>query len=80
MGVGLAQRGGRGGACLPCPSLTTPSHPLQPPKDPNHPKRARSSYQLWVNDKGPEVRAANPNESIGGISRLLGQIWKEVGA
>eukprot|EP00619_Florenciella_sp_RCC1007_P007257 CAMPEP_0205904098 /NCGR_PEP_ID=MMETSP1325-20131115/515_1 /ASSEMBLY_ACC=CAM_ASM_000708 /TAXON_ID=236786 /ORGANISM="Florenciella sp., Strain RCC1007" /LENGTH=197 /DNA_ID=CAMNT_0053269827 /DNA_START=19 /DNA_END=612 /DNA_ORIENTATION=- len=46
-------------------------------KDPKAPTRVRSAYQLWANDTRPELQAANPNASMGDISKLLGARWKE---
>eukprot|EP00621_Florenciella_sp_RCC1693_P010003 CAMPEP_0182543712 /NCGR_PEP_ID=MMETSP1323-20130603/32063_1 /TAXON_ID=236787 /ORGANISM="Florenciella parvula, Strain RCC1693" /LENGTH=193 /DNA_ID=CAMNT_0024754675 /DNA_START=46 /DNA_END=627 /DNA_ORIENTATION=- len=46
-------------------------------KDPLAPTRARSAYQLWANATRGELAAANPDEGMGGISKLLGARWKE---
>lgn len=65
-------------------TLTRLALPTDPPrqakKDPLAPTRARSAYQLWANATRGELAAANPDEGMGGISKLLGARWKETGA
>lgn len=44
-------------------------------KDPNAPKRARSSYLFFCEDERPVIKAANPELKSKEITRKLGESW-----
>lgn len=44
-------------------------------KDPNAPKRPRSAYILFCNDKRAGVREANPDMKMPQIAKELGKMW-----
>jgi high mobility group protein B1 len=46
-------------------------------KDPNAPKRGKSSYFHFADTKRAEIKSANPDWKIGDISKEIGRIWKE---
>lgn len=46
-------------------------------KDPNAPKRGKSSYIFFCVDKRPEVIDANPDMSAKDIIKELGRVWRE---
>ena len=46
-------------------------------KDPNAPKRPRSSYIYFCNDKRSEIKEANPEMSPQAMSKELGRMWSE---
>jgi len=46
-------------------------------KDPNAPKRGKSSYIFFCMDKREEIKEANPDMGAKEIIRELGRIWKE---
>lgn len=48
-------------------------------KDPNEPKRPLSAFFLFSNDKRAEVKAANPESSIGEVGKKLGELWRDLG-
>jgi hypothetical protein len=45
------------------------------PKDKNAPKRPSTSFFIFANQVRSEVRADNPEASIGEIGKILGQQW-----
>eukprot|EP00984_Skeletonema_dohrnii_P016702 scaffold7466_cov119-Skeletonema_dohrnii-CCMP3373.AAC.8 len=47
-------------------------------KDPNAPKKPRSSFMYFSNAKRAEVKVANPDASFGEIGKLLGNEWKKL--
>ena len=47
-------------------------------KDPNKPKRALSAFLFYSNDERPNVRAANPDFSVGEVAKELGRQWGEL--
>lgn len=49
-------------------------------KDPNAPKRPLSSYMLFCQDHRKEVVKDNPKEPVTEIAKILGKMWKKVGA
>jgi len=49
-------------------------------KDPNAPKRPLSSYMLYCQDHRKEVVNDNPKEPVTEIAKILGKMWKKVGA
>jgi hypothetical protein len=57
--------------------MPTPE-PIKPrkAKDPNAPKRPRSAYILFSNDKRTEVREANPDMKMPDVAKELGNMWK----
>ena len=51
--------------------------PLKKAKDPNGPKRGKSSYIFFCVDKRQEVIDANPDMSAKDIIKELGRVWRE---
>ena len=51
--------------------------PLKKTKDPNGPKRGKSSYIFFCVDKRQEVIDANPDMSAKDIIKELGRVWRE---
>lgn len=51
----------------------------KPPKDPNKPKRALSAFFFYANDERANVRAVNPDFSVGEVAKELGRQWNELG-
>ena len=49
---------------------------IKTPKDPNKPKRAKSAFMFYVQERRPSLRAENPNEDFHGLGKLLRQKWK----
>ena len=47
-------------------------------KDPNKPKRALSAFFYYANEERPNVRAANPDFSVGEVAKELGRQWAEM--
>nr|KAG5686580.1 hypothetical protein BaRGS_005151 [Batillaria attramentaria] len=47
-------------------------------KDPNAPKRPQSAYFLWLNENRENIKKENPGISVTEISKLAGEMWKEV--
>jgi len=47
-------------------------------KDPNAPKRPRTAYIFFCNDKRPKVREANPNMRMTEVTNELGKMWKNL--
>lgn len=52
--------------------------PIEPrkAKDPNAPKRPRSAYIFFCNDKRAEIKEKNPDMKMPDIARKLGEMWK----
>ena len=48
-------------------------------KDENKPKRAKTGYIFFCQDKRNEVKKKNPNASFGEIGSALGKMWRELG-
>ena len=46
-------------------------------KDPNKPKRARTSYMYFCADKRDALKNAHPELKMTDLSKLLGKMWKE---
>jgi hypothetical protein len=42
-------------------------------------KRAKSAYMWFMASKRKELAAANPEMRVGGIAKLIGAMWKELG-
>jgi ABC-type transporter MlaC component len=51
---------------------------VKPAKDENKPKRSANAYQLFSNEKRPEVAKKYPDEQMGFISKKLGEMWKKI--
>lgn len=49
------------------------------PKDKNAPKRNSTAFFMFANEVRAEVRAENPTASIGGIGKIMGQQWGQLG-
>lgn len=47
-------------------------------KDPFAPKRPRSAYFLFANDKRAEISAAHPEFSVLDVGRKLGELWRHL--
>ena len=45
-------------------------------KLPGQPKRAMSSYFLWMNANRDEIKKDNPTLGIGAIAKKSGELWK----
>lgn len=48
------------------------------PKDKNAPKRPSTAFFIFANEVRDEVRAENPEASIGEIGKILGQEWGQL--
>jgi hypothetical protein len=51
---------------------------LKAKKDPLKPKRPKSSYLFFCEEKRKELMAKNPEDNISAISKKLGEMWKTV--
>jgi len=47
-------------------------------KDPNRPKKPKNAYMLFCDDVRSKVKADNPDQGMGGLSKIMGQMWKEL--
>lgn len=47
-------------------------------KDPYAPKRPRSAYFLFANDKRAEIAATNPHFTVLDVGRKLGELWRNL--
>jgi len=47
-------------------------------KDPNAPKRPSTPYFAFMNEKRAQIKADNPNCSIGEIGKIGGKLWAEL--
>ncbi|EPZ36642.1 hypothetical protein ROZALSC1DRAFT_26646 [Rozella allomycis CSF55] len=47
-------------------------------KDPNAPKKATTAYFAYMKEVGPKLRADNPGKKAGEISKICGEMWKEL--
>lgn len=47
-------------------------------KDPNAPKRAKSSYMFFTDYMRTKIRAKYPNDSMGEVSKKLGKMWNSL--
>ena len=45
-------------------------------KDPNAPKKPMTSYFIYMNEKRPEVKAADPSLSFGALTKKLTENWR----
>eukprot|EP00049_Salpingoeca_infusionum_P002687 m.58900 g.58900 ORF g.58900 m.58900 type:complete len:215 (+) comp11734_c0_seq1:798-1442(+) len=45
-------------------------------KDPNAPKKPKSAYFIYAEERRPDLRAANPNGKISEIAKLTGEAWR----
>ncbi|KAG0715920.1 High mobility group protein DSP1 [Chionoecetes opilio] len=50
----------------------------KPPKDPNKPKRALTAFFFYANDERSNVRAVNPDFTVGEVAKELGRQWNEM--
>ncbi|RJL30105.1 non-histone chromosomal protein 6 [Bailinhaonella thermotolerans] len=48
-------------------------------KDPEAPKRPRSAYMYFSQDKRDEVVKENPDVGFGQIGKILGERWRSLG-
>lgn len=48
-------------------------------KDENKPKRAKTGYIFFCQDKRKEVKKKNPDATFGEIGSALGKMWRELG-
>ncbi len=51
---------------------------LKAKKDPLKPKRPKSSYLFFCEEKRKELMTKNPEDNISAISKKLGEMWKTV--
>ena len=58
--------------------LSTSFSTVKAKKDPNRVKRPKSAYFFFCDEKRKEIQTNNPEEKMGGISKILGKIWKEL--
>jgi hypothetical protein len=49
---------------------------LKAMKDPNKPKRARTSYLFFCNEMRPKIKEEYPKFKMVDLSRKLGEVWK----
>lgn len=49
-------------------------------KDPNAPKKAKTSYMYFCDDRRAALKADNPKASVGEMSKIMGAEWKELSA
>ena len=47
-------------------------------KDPNKPKRAKTSYLYFCEEMRPGVKNKHPELKMGGIMKELGKMWQEL--
>ena len=47
-------------------------------KDANCPKRPLSNYMHYAASVRAEIKAANPNATVGDIGKIMGQKWKDL--
>ena len=53
---------------------------IKPMKDPNRPKRAKTSYMFFCAEKRKELSEKNPDLRMTQLSKLLGKLWKDTPA
>ena len=58
--------------------LNTSFTKIKGPKNPDKPKKPLTSYMFFCNDKREEIMTANPGKPIGEISKILGEMWKNI--
>jgi len=46
-------------------------------KDPNAPKRSKSAYMFFCDDKRPDVKKKHPDLKMTDVSKKLAELWKE---
>ena len=47
-------------------------------KDPNRVKKPKSGYLFFCDDKRDSVQKKNPGKKMGDISKILGELWKNI--
>lgn len=45
-------------------------------KDPDHPKKPLSAFMLFLQEHRAAIRANNPGQNVGAISKIGGEMWK----
>ena len=70
-----------------CQSVLGDQHKIKQQKDPNRPKRAKSSYLYFCDDERPGVWTSlkkklgkNEKLQIANVSKKLGSMWKKLDA
>ena len=58
--------------------LSTSYSSVKKKKDPNAPKKPKSSYMKFCDVKRSEVMKAHPEAKMGDVSKHLGKMWKEL--
>lgn len=58
-------------------SMPSQKSTLKKVKDPNAPKRGKSSYIFFCVDKREEIKTANPDMSATEIIKELGRVWRD---
>tara|TARA_B100000674_G_C37879030_1_gene933385 strand:+ start:1044 stop:1472 length:429 start_codon:yes stop_codon:yes gene_type:complete len=61
-----------------CDKFLDKSVKLKAKKDPNKPKKAKTSYMFFTNEKRKDVQDKYPELKMGDISKKLGELWKEI--
>lgn len=56
--------------------LLDSGHKLKPKKDSDAPKKWRSNFILFSDEKRKEVMLKDPNLKLGGVAKELGKMWK----
>ena len=49
-------------------------------RDPDAPKRPKNGYMKFCDEHRETVRKDNPNESLGGVAKILGGMWNKLSA
>ena len=58
--------------------LSTTFTKIKAMKDPNKPKKPKSSYLFFTNDVRDKVREKHPNASMGEVSKIMGEMWQKL--
>jgi len=58
--------------------LDTSFNSVKAKKDPNRVKKPLSAYLFFCQDKRKEIQENNPGKRMGDISKILGNMWKEL--
>lgn len=64
----------------PFPMTPLPKRRLRAPKDPTQPKHPSSGFLFFLREVRPQYTAKYPKNSLGPISKMISQAWKELPA
>jgi len=64
----------------PFPMTPLPKRRLRAPKDPTQPKHPSSGFLFFLREVRPQYTAKYPKNSLGPISKMISQAWKELSA